>query len=124
MISLLILIPFVWYLFPARFNSRVIAVDLRKTRNSNWTQLWLDVIMLNVIKFGEPQLADQDVLNALIVTDPKLVYRLPCNFNYELNEAAIKCLDTIHNIKVNFLIFFNVPNYSCLLAQTSHLKNR
>ena len=101
-----------WYLkssWPAvghGYNSGVILIDLVKVRSLKWKTLWVGITEKLLQTHYETQLADQDIINALIFEHPNIVYTLPCVYNYQLNQNVVgrfcplKELDLHHKVKV------------------------
>ncbi|XP_053616266.1 xylosyl- and glucuronyltransferase LARGE1-like isoform X2 [Plodia interpunctella] len=107
-----------WYLKPNRwpaiglgFNTGVMLWDLQKIRKKVfWTRLWQDEVYTNLPNLKMVQLADQDVLNAVIKKNPQLVYVMSCKFNVQMSTrswAKTFYKEDINNIKI---IHWNSPS--------------
>lgn len=98
------------YILLNRFNTGVIAMDLKKLRSLNWSQLWLLTAEKDLVSHYFTSLADQDVFNAVLFQEPYLVYRLPCQYNVQLsdNTRSESCYSEVADLKVHHY-YFNVP---------------
>ncbi|TPP59430.1 Glycosyltransferase LARGE1 [Fasciola gigantica] len=68
------------------FNTGVMLLDLYKMRTLNWKQMWRGVASEELQIRKSVVLADQDIVNAVLVRHPQLIYTLPCEWNLQINE--------------------------------------
>ncbi|GMR62793.1 hypothetical protein PMAYCL1PPCAC_32988, partial [Pristionchus mayeri] len=87
-------------------NSGLVLLNVERMRLANWSRMWRREMeeRLQVFKYGH----DQDVFNALTVTYPDIVVRLPCEYNLQLGVMSEPwtCLTSDMNVKI---IHFNSP---------------
>ena len=97
-----------WPALGRGFNSGVMLVRLSVLRSSNWSQLWKLVAEKYLTTLLAAQLADQDILNAVIKNQPEIVYTLPCQWNVQLsdNTRSELCYLELTDIKA---IHWNSP---------------
>uniref|UniRef100_A0A0M3JTP4 Glycosyltransferase-like protein LARGE (inferred by orthology to a C. elegans protein) n=1 Tax=Anisakis simplex TaxID=6269 RepID=A0A0M3JTP4_ANISI len=90
------------------FNTGVMLMDLEKLRQMNWTYLWKEVANENLKEFGATQLADQDIINAVISKKPEMVHKLPCEWNFQMGYQSKQnlCAAKISELKV---VHWNSP---------------
>nr|CDQ00556.1 BMA-LGE-1, isoform f [Brugia malayi] len=74
----------VWPAWGRGFNSGVMLLDLTKLRNINWSHIWKEIASKNIKDYGPVELADQDVINAVINHHQWIVHKLPCEWNFQL----------------------------------------
>ncbi|KHN88693.1 Glycosyltransferase-like protein LARGE2 [Toxocara canis] len=97
-----------WPAWKRGFNTGVMLMDLEKLRNMNWTFLWEEITAENLKDFGATQLADQDIINAVISRKPGIVYKLPCEWNLQMGYQSRQnlCPARISELKV---VHWNSP---------------
>lgn len=90
------------------YNSGVMLVRLEALRRSNWSQVWRLAAERHLTTLLATQLADQDILNAVIKEHPEIVYNLPCQWNVQLsdNTRSELCYLEVTDIKA---IHWNSP---------------
>ncbi|KAF2358193.1 Glycosyl transferase family 8 [Trinorchestia longiramus] len=90
------------------YNSGVMLLRLGVLRASNWTQLWRLAAERHLTTLLATQLADQDIINAIIKDHPEIVYTLPCHWNVQLsdNTRSEFCYLEVTDIKA---IHWNSP---------------
>ncbi|XP_037086454.1 LARGE xylosyl- and glucuronyltransferase 1-like [Pollicipes pollicipes] len=90
------------------YNTGVILMDLDRMRVHNFQQVWRLVAEKYLVTHFSTQLADQDVINAVIKTHPDMVYRLSCQWNVQLsdNTRSERCYTEVTDLKV---IHWNSP---------------
>ncbi|THD26988.1 LARG2 [Fasciola hepatica] len=76
----------VWPAIEFGFNTGVMLLDLYKMRALNWKQMWRVVASEELQIRKSVVLADQDIVNAVLVRHPQLIYTLPCEWNLQINE--------------------------------------
>ncbi|XP_013191389.2 xylosyl- and glucuronyltransferase LARGE1 isoform X2 [Amyelois transitella] len=121
-----------WYLTPNRwpaigqgFNTGVMLLDLKKIREDiAWKDLWQNAVYSNLRVVKETQLADQDVLNAVIKNNPDIVYRISCQYNVQMSTRSLakKCHgEDVTKVKI---IHWNSPSkYNIRLTDSLFFKN-
>lgn len=62
---------------------------LEKMKNNQWDKLWSIVAKRTAIVYGSARLGDQDVMNAVIKQNPKIVYEVPCQWNTQLSDYTL-----------------------------------
>uniref|UniRef100_A0A6A7FS34 Glycosyltransferase-like protein LARGE1 n=2 Tax=Hirondellea gigas TaxID=1518452 RepID=A0A6A7FS34_9CRUS len=75
-----------WPAIGRGYNSGVMLVRLSMLRSSNWSQLWRLAAERYLTTLLATQLADQDIINAVIKEHPEIVYNLPCQWNVQLSD--------------------------------------
>lgn len=77
-------------------------MDLKKLRRINWSQLWLLTAEKDLVSHYFTSLADQDIFNAVLFQEPRLMYRLPCQYNVQLsdNTRSELCYSEVADLKV------------------------
>uniref|UniRef100_F1KY88 Glycosyltransferase-like protein n=2 Tax=Ascaris suum TaxID=6253 RepID=F1KY88_ASCSU len=97
-----------WPAWNRGFNTGVMLMDLEKLRTMNWTLLWKEVAADNLKEFGATQLADQDIINAVISRKPEIVYKLPCEWNLQMGYQSRQnlCPARISDLKI---VHWNSP---------------
>ena len=85
-----------------RFNTGVIAMDLQKLRKLNWRQLWRLTAEKDLVNHYFTSLADQDIFNAVLFQQPRLVHPIPCQWNVQLsdNTRSQLCYNQVTDLKV------------------------
>ncbi|KAK4319840.1 hypothetical protein Pmani_009257 [Petrolisthes manimaculis] len=68
------------------YNTGVILIRLDVMRQSNWSQRWRLIAERDLTTLYSTQLADQDIINAVIKQHPEIVYQLPCQWNVQLSD--------------------------------------
>ncbi|XP_047027691.1 xylosyl- and glucuronyltransferase LARGE2s-like [Helicoverpa zea] len=107
-----------WYLNKAKrwpalgrgYNTGVMLLDLKKIRTTtDWTRLWHDAVRDNIGRLKQTTLADQDVINAIIKSQPRFVYNMSCQYNVQMSTQTLakNCYgEDSNNVKV---IHWNSP---------------
>ncbi|GAB6020038.1 hypothetical protein CHUAL_002785 [Chamberlinius hualienensis] len=115
-----------WYLmhnsWPAKgrgFNTGVIMMDLVRLRKHNWNRLWTKIAtsVLKLLK-NQTQLADQDIINAVLSQHSRLCYLLPCEWNIQLNKNAMSDFCYLKKATDPKMIHWNSP-----LKQRANIKD-
>ncbi|EFO26269.1 glycosyl transferase family 8 protein [Loa loa] len=98
----------VWPAWGRGFNSGVMLLDLAKLRNMSWSHIWEESASKNVKEYGPVELADQDVINAVINDHRWIVQKLPCEWNFQLGFQSQQnlCAVEISHLK---LVHWNSP---------------
>ena len=76
-------------------------------RRSNWSQMWRLIAERDLTTLLSTQLADQDIINAVIKQHPEILYNLPCQWNVQLsdNTRSELCYLEVTDLKVIFGFF-------------------
>lgn len=90
------------------YNTGVMLYHLEKMRNIFWDKLWSSVAKRTAIVYGSTRLGDQDIMNAVIKQNPKIVYEVPCQWNTQLSDHTLsyKCYKN-NPIKVSHKLGYN-----------------
>ncbi|KAM3726968.1 Xylosyl- and glucuronyltransferase LARGE2s [Dirofilaria immitis] len=98
----------VWPAWGRGFNSGVMLLDLAKLRNISWSYIWEETASKNIREYGPTELADQDVMNAVINDHQWIVQKLPCEWNFQLGFQSQQnlCPVEISHLK---LVHWNSP---------------
>jgi len=106
-----------WPALGRGFNTGVILLDLFKLRQANWATLWRLTAEKELMNMLSTALADQDIFNAVIKSNPQLVFKLPCTWNVQLgdNTRSANCYKDVSELKV---IHWNSPKK--LLVKNKH----
>lgn len=75
-----------WPALGRGYNTGVILIRLDIMRQSNWSQKWKLIAERDLTTLFSTQLADQDIINAVIKQHPEIVYNLPCQWNVQLSD--------------------------------------
>ncbi|XP_060532488.1 xylosyl- and glucuronyltransferase LARGE2s-like isoform X2 [Cylas formicarius] len=75
-----------WPALGKGFNSGVMLYDLERMKLFNWNKLWINITRRWTLVYGSVDLGDQDIINALIVENPDIVYVVPCYWNTQLSD--------------------------------------
>ena len=82
-------------------------MDLKKIRTTtDWTRLWQDAVHSNIDRLKQTTLADQDVINAIIKSQPRYVYNMSCQYNVQMSTQTLakNCYgEDRNNVKVRLL---------------------
>jgi len=97
-----------WPAIGRGFNTGVIAMDLDKLRKLNWRQLWRLTAEKDLVNHYFTSLADQDIFNAVLFQQPRLVHQMPCQWNVQLsdNTRSQLCYNQVTELKI---IHWNSP---------------
>lgn len=98
-----------WSAIGRGFNTGVMLLKLDELRNFNWSNLWRQITEKELLTMLSTSLADQDVFNAVIKSNPNLVYKLPCQFNVQLSDNTLWtkiCYKDVQDLKI---IHWNSP---------------
>ena len=92
-----------------RFNTGVIAMDLHKLRKVKWRQLWRLTAEKDLATHYFTSLADQDIFNAVLFQEPRLVHHMPCQWNVQLsdNTRSELCYTEVTDLKVKHVHYYN-----------------
>ncbi|KAL3981850.1 Glycosyl-transferase for dystroglycan family protein [Acanthocheilonema viteae] len=98
----------VWPAWGRGFNSGVMLLDLVKLRNISWSHIWEETASKNIKQYGSTELADQDVINAVINDHQWIIQKLPCEWNFQLGFQSQQdlCPVEISHLK---LVHWNSP---------------
>ncbi|CAH1786754.1 unnamed protein product [Owenia fusiformis] len=93
-----------WPALGRGFNTGVILLDLKKLRHMtpSWSHTWRLVAEKELMTMLSTGLADQDIFNAVLKSNPHLVYKLPCQWNVQLSEhtRSETCYSEVQDLKV------------------------
>lgn len=97
-----------WPALDQGFNTGVILFNLEQLRLIDWDKLWRTVAKKGASIYGATKLADQDIVNSVIVEMPEIVYKVPCYWNTQLSDHthSYKCYKS-NQIKVNNIRYRN-----------------
>uniref|UniRef100_A0AAF5PGR8 Glycosyltransferase-like protein LARGE2 n=1 Tax=Wuchereria bancrofti TaxID=6293 RepID=A0AAF5PGR8_WUCBA len=98
----------VWPAWGRGFNSGVMLLDLTKLRNISWSYIWKEIASKNVKDYGPVELADQDVINAVINHHQWIVHKLPCEWNFQLGFQSQQDLCPVEISRLK-LVHWNSP---------------
>ncbi len=98
-----------WPALGRGFNTGVMLFNLKKMRDYNWNHLWNTITTRALFQYKSTALADQDIINKIIVEEQHLHYILPCSWNAQLSEHSLSdyCSHSANEFK---LIHWNSPN--------------
>ncbi|KAF5394343.1 hypothetical protein PHET_11760 [Paragonimus heterotremus] len=69
-------------------NSGMMLMNLTELRRINWWSLWQNEVMKEVDESGYLPIADQQVINQVIIQSPTLYHRLPCEWNIQVHLSS------------------------------------
>ncbi|XP_023245616.1 LARGE xylosyl- and glucuronyltransferase 2 isoform X2 [Copidosoma floridanum] len=97
-----------WPALGRGFNSGVILMDLKRMRANRFSQLWKSTASTVLKEISETSLADQDIINAVIKSNPKFVYTIDCTWNVQLSDHALSenCYNNVNQLNI---IHWNSP---------------
>lgn len=76
--------------------------NLKVLRDIDWPTVWTNITKRSILLYGSTSLADQDVINAIFVEKPEILYEVPCGWNTQLSDKSLSfnCY-TVSKIKVS-----------------------
>ncbi|XP_048517080.1 xylosyl- and glucuronyltransferase LARGE2 isoform X1 [Dendroctonus ponderosae] len=77
-----------WPALGTGFNSGVMLYDFEKMNRLKWDLLWVNLTKRYSLTYGQTDLGDQDILNALIKEHPDIIYKLPCYWNTQMSSFS------------------------------------
>ncbi len=97
-----------WPAIGRGFNTGVMLFNLKKMRYYNWNHLWSTSTTQALLEYQSTTLADQDIINKIILDKQHLHYVLPCFWNAQLNEHSLShhCYHNANDFK---LVHWNSP---------------
>lgn len=98
-----------WSAIGRGFNTGVMLLKLDELRNFDWNHLWRQITEKELLSMLSTSLADQDIFNAVIKSNPNLVYKLPCQWNVQLSDNTLWtkiCYKDVQDLKI---IHWNSP---------------
>ncbi|KAL7647737.1 UNVERIFIED_CONTAM: hypothetical protein RMT77_001346 [Armadillidium vulgare] len=97
-----------WPALGRGFNTGVMLIRLDIMRERNWSQTWRLIAERELITLLSTQLADQDIINAVIKQHPEIVFKLPCQWNVQLSDNTLSelCYSEVTDLKA---IHWNSP---------------
>ena len=98
-----------WSAIGRGFNTGVMLLKLDELRNFDWNHLWRQITEKELLSMLSTSLADQDIFNAVIKSNPNLVYKLPCYWNVQLSDNTLWtkiCYKDVQDLKI---IHWNSP---------------
>jgi len=77
-------------------------MDLGKLRDMSWAHLWRMIAERDLETMLSTSLADQDIFNAVITQNPKMLFEIPCQWNVQLsdNTRSESCYTEVTDLKV------------------------
>ncbi|KAG6459736.1 hypothetical protein O3G_MSEX011570 [Manduca sexta] len=114
-----------WPALGRGYNTGVMLLDLNKIRNNNdWTTLWHDAVYENIDRLKQTTLADQDIINAIIKKNPRLVYNISCQYNVQMSTKTLakNCYgEDKNNVKI---LHWNSPSkYNIRTRDADYFRN-
>lgn len=98
-----------WSAIGRGFNTGVMLLKLDELRNFDWNHLWRQITEKELLSMLSTSLADQDIFNAVIKSNPNLAYKLPCQWNVQLSDNTLWtkiCYKDVQDLKI---IHWNSP---------------
>lgn len=91
-----------WPALGRGFNTGVMLFNLKKMRDHNWNDLWSTVTAKTLLQYQLTALADQDIINTIIMEEQHLHYVLPCFWNAQLSEHSLNdyCYHSANKFKI------------------------
>ncbi|KAL1506283.1 hypothetical protein ABEB36_005675 [Hypothenemus hampei] len=77
-----------WPALGTGFNSGVMLHDLKKLTAFKWNELWVNLTKNYTQFYGQTDLGDQDILNAIIKDNSHIFYQLPCYWNVQMSSHS------------------------------------
>uniref|UniRef100_H2XRM1 Uncharacterized protein n=1 Tax=Ciona intestinalis TaxID=7719 RepID=H2XRM1_CIOIN len=93
----------VWPAIGRGLNSGMMLLDCEKLRRANWDSEWKETAQQGIKRFKTVPLADQDVINLFLVNNKHMLYKLECNWNFQLpyeRKMELCYNDHKHNVKI------------------------
>ncbi|CAL4062930.1 unnamed protein product [Meganyctiphanes norvegica] len=75
-----------WPALGRGYNTGVMLIRLDLMRSNNWSGMWRETAEKELVTLLSTQLADQDIINAVVKQHPEIVYNLPCQWNVQLSD--------------------------------------
>uniref|UniRef100_A0A0N5AQ35 Glycosyltransferase-like protein LARGE1 n=1 Tax=Syphacia muris TaxID=451379 RepID=A0A0N5AQ35_9BILA len=115
--------PIKWPALGRGFNTGVMLMNLKRLREIGWRDIWLRVTKKNLKKFNSTYLADQDIINAVIQEMPYTVFKLPCEWNFQMGFESKKqlCPVSVSDLKA---VHWNSPQKTLLQSRYAAFFNR
>ena len=99
-----------WPALGRGYNTGVILMDLEGLRKRwQWSRLWRQVAEKELITMFKTTLADQDIFNAVIKSNPQIVFNVPCQWNLQLSDNTQSEICYSNTRRDLNLIHFNSP---------------
>ena len=73
--------------FHRTYHAGVVLMHLERLRAMKWHQIWTKTAENHLLSYNEILTSDQDVLSAVLMHRPDIVYTLPCQWNIQLSET-------------------------------------
>ncbi|CAH0397182.1 unnamed protein product [Chilo suppressalis] len=114
-----------WPALGRGYNTGIMLLDLHKIRTYvDWTSLWHNAVGSNLDRMKQTTLADQDVINAMIMKNPQFVYNISCQYNVQMSTKTLakNCYgEDTNNLKV---IHWNSPGkYNIRIRDADYFRN-
>ena len=109
-----------WPAIGRGFNTGVMLLKLNELRSFDWNHLWRIESEKQLLSMLATSLADQDIFNSVIKSNPNLVFKLPCMYNVQLSDNTLWeriCYKDVQDLKV---IHWNSPRK--LKVRNKHLE--
>lgn len=114
-----------WPAIGRGFNTGVMLLDLKKMRERiDWTDLWQNAVTDNIKILKHTMLADQDVINAIIKGNTRLVYNITCQYNIQMSTQTLS--KECYGADTNFvkIVHWNSPTkYEVKLQDAKYFRN-
>ena len=78
-----------WPALGRGFNSGVMMMQLNHLRANKFYEMWTIVTKQVLQDLLETSLADQDIINAVIKSNPNILYQLNCAWNVQLSDHTL-----------------------------------
>lgn len=92
-----------WPALGKGFNTGVMLMDLKKLRAKGFFDLWESTAVHVLKDILETSLADQDIINAVVKNNPKIVYNIDCTWNLQLSDHTLSedCYNNVNQLNVS-----------------------
>lgn len=114
-----------WPALGRGYNTGVMLLDLYKIRRTtDWSNLWHEAISENIDRLKQTNLADQDVINAIIKKNPHIIFNISCQYNVQMSTRTLakNCYkENRNNVKI---VHWNSPvKYNIRIRDAEYFKN-
>ncbi|XP_057340323.1 xylosyl- and glucuronyltransferase LARGE1-like [Microplitis mediator] len=91
-----------WPAIGRGFNTGVMLMNLKALRENKFSELWINTTQVVIKELYETSLADQDIINAVIKDNPRMVFILDCTWNVQLSDHTIsdQCYTKAKQIRI------------------------
>lgn len=101
-----------WPALGRGFNTGVMLMHLRRLRDGKFARSWESVTKRVLGYIPETSLADQDVINAVINEQSRIVFKIECTWNIQLSDHTISdtCYRDTNRINVRSIVTPIIPS--------------